>query len=86
MAFWFQDHYLLAPGAEMSIEYQLAGGADWGAQVAMPVNYLAANEWLEVVGQGLFYDYSDSRFKYWATFKNRGTEDAVFQIRGGGLT
>ena len=86
MAFWFQDNHLLAPGAEVSIEYTLAGGADRGAQVAMPVNFLAANEWLEVVGQGIFYDFAARKFKYWATFKNRGTETANFQIRGGGLT
>lgn len=86
MAFWFQDHHLLAAGETVSIEFLLHGGADWGAQVAMPVPYLAANEWLEVVGQGLFYDFSTRTFRYWATFKNRGNETANFQIRGGGLT
>jgi hypothetical protein len=85
MAFWFQDHHLLAAGQEISIEYLLNGGGDQGAQVAMPVPFLAANEWLEVTGQGLFYDSSTRTFRYWATFKNKGNETASFQIRGGGL-
>ena len=52
----------------------------------MPVPYLASNEWLEVIGYGVFYDYSTQTFRPWATFKNRGNETANFQLRGGGLT
>jgi hypothetical protein len=85
MAFWYQDHFLLAPGETISIEY-MVDTIDWGAQVAMPVVYLAANEWLEVIGHGLFYDFATSTFRPWATFINKGDESAVFQLRGGGLT
>lgn len=86
MAFWHQDHWLLAPGESISIEYMIDSEDYWGAQVAMPVPYLAANEWLEVIGHGLFYQYSTQTFRPWATFMNKGSETAVFQLRGGGLT
>jgi hypothetical protein len=86
MAFWFQDNHLLAPGQSVTIEYWFNGGADWGAQIATPVPYLAANEWLQVTGQGLFYDFSTRMFRYFATFTNTANETANFQIRGAGLT
>lgn len=86
MAFWYQDNWLLAPGESISIEYRVDSDDYWGAQVAMPVPYLAANEWLEVIGHGLFYDSSTSTFRPWATFMNKGNETANFQLRGGGLT
>jgi hypothetical protein len=86
LGFWHQQNWLLAPGESVSIEYRITSDDYWGAQVAMPVPYLASNEWLEVIGYGVFYDYSTQTFRPWATFKNRGTETANFQLRGGGLT
>jgi hypothetical protein len=86
MSFWNQDHWLVAPGAEISVEYQVTTNDYFGAQVAMPVPYLASNEWLEVTGHGVFYNFSNHTFRPWATFKNKGTETASFQLRGGGLT
>jgi hypothetical protein len=85
MAFWFQNHYLIAPGETLSIEYLLHGGSDRGAQFATTVPYLSQNEWLETVGQGLFYQNSTNTFRYWVTFRNRGTQSEAFQIRGGGI-
>jgi hypothetical protein len=86
VSFWQQDHWLVAPGKEISVEYRVTTNDYWGAQVAMPVPYLASNEWLEVTGHGVFYDFSNGTFRPWATLKNKGTESAVFQLRGGGLT
>jgi hypothetical protein len=58
-----------------------------GPQIAYPIPYLAANEWLQVIGQGCFYDFSTRTFRYFATFDNEnGRETAIFQIQTGGLT
>jgi hypothetical protein len=32
MAFWDQDHWLVAPGKEISIEYRVTTNDYWGAQ------------------------------------------------------
>jgi hypothetical protein len=70
----------------MTIEYWLAGGTDRGSQVATGVPHYAANAGLVATGQGQRYDFATSKFIYFVTFKNTGTETANFQTRGGGLT
>ena len=74
-------NYLVAAGESVSFEW---GFYDrWqGPQIAYPIPYLAANEWLQVTGQGCFYDFSMRKFRYFATFDNkRGNETASFQIQ-----
>jgi hypothetical protein len=57
-----------------------------GPQIAYPIPHFAANEWLQVTGQGVFAK-SSNEFRYWATFDNtKGRETANFRIQVGGLT
>ncbi|HEV2907239.1 MAG TPA: hypothetical protein VGZ50_07995 [Actinomycetota bacterium] len=87
MGFLLPGNYLVAAGKSVPFEWPHGGGPWQGPQIAYPVNYLAANEWLQVTGQGVFYDYSIGKFRYFATFDNtRGRETASFQIQVGGLT
>lgn len=85
MSFWFQNNHLLAPGASVTIDYWLNGGADMGAQVATPVPHYAGNPELRATGQGLQYDFATSKFVYFVTLTNTGADTANFQLRGGGL-
>lgn len=76
--------YLVAAGESAAFEW--VRDAWQGPMMAYPIPYLAANEWLQVTGQGCFYDFSTRTFRYFATFDNKkGRETASFQIQVGYL-
>lgn len=78
-------NYLVAAGKRAAFEWER--DAWQGPMFAYPIPYLAANEWLQVTGQGCFYDFSTRKFRYFATFDNtEGRETASFQIQVGYLT
>jgi hypothetical protein len=84
VGFLLPGNYLVAAGVSTAFEW--VRDAWQGPQIAYPIPYLAANEWLQVTGQGCFYDSSTRKFRYFATFDNtKGRETASFQIQVGGL-
>jgi hypothetical protein len=83
----YPDIHLVAAREREYIEW--VHDAWQGPQIAYPMPHFAANEWLQVTGQGVFVKRvgSSDTFRYFATFDNtKGRETAVFRIQVGGLT